>query len=92
MFCHLFEVEPKSFALSEVGKRLPAKVQSSLVSIVIATALPLSVIEGDPAACQLEVPSPSILKNFAVPVSPVDRIAVPSGVCAEASNCAFVTA
>ena len=31
-------------------------------------------------ACQLEVPSPSSLRNLVPPTSPVERIAVPSGV------------
>ena len=50
----------------------------SLTSIVIAVALPPSLIEGDPASCQLEVPSPSSLKNLLPPLSPVDLIPVPS--------------
>ena len=52
----------------------------SLESIVIAVALPLSVIEGEPAVCQLQVASPSSLRNLVPPDSPVDLTAVPSGV------------
>ena len=52
----------------------------------MALALPLSVIEGahGSMATQLEVPSPSSLKNLLPPDSPVDLIAVPSGLRAGA--------
>ena len=58
--------------------KLSTSVTFSLESIVMALELPLSVIEGEPATCQLEVPSPSSLRNLLPPDSPVDLIPVPS--------------
>ena len=79
---------PEIVAAPVTSNVLPSKVRPDSPSKVFAVPDPvisrlsalLLIVVPDGTDCQEQVPSPSSLRNLVAPDSPVDNIAVPSGV------------